>query len=383
MTVTLATQLITNTKATIYQLALDVATTLGLPVTSWLPGDPTRSDYHVVAEELEAVELVIANFVASGFLDHAEDFWLTLLADQVFDVQRTSAAYATCTILLTNAGGGYFNPQPGDITVKSSTSDQTYHTTDGGTLASGPGTTLELDVVADVAGSAGSASIAEINTLVTTMLSVTVSNTTAATAVDEESDQALRARCRAKLGSLSPNGPRDAYVYVATTPSLSGTPNVTRARAFADSPTGLVTLYLAGPSGAVAGADRTLVEAGIVAYATPLTITPTVLSATNVIVAVTYQLWLYASVGVTAAEAQVAVEAALDAMFVSRPIGGDVITGSGALYLTMIESVIRAVYPQHSFRVSVSLPTGDTALDPNEVAVKGAVTPTITFVDDP
>ena len=165
--------------------------------------------------------------------------------------------------------------------------------------------------------------------------------------------------------------------------TLSGTANVTRARAFADSDTGDVTLYLAGPSGAVAEADRALVEAAIITNATPLCVTPTVLSSTNVLVPITYQLWLYSSVGVTEAEAEAAVDAALDAMFLSRPIGGDVISASGNLYLTMIESVIRATYPGKAFRVSVPLPAGDTPLAQNEVAVKGAVTPTITFVDDP
>jgi len=384
MSLTLTSLLLQETKATIYAAALAVADTLGLPVTSWHAGDPTRSLYHVLSTKLATIEAIVVSYCKSGFLDYAEGDWLTLVAEQVYDVDRTEATTATTTVTLTNGGGGLFEIEAGDLTFKSSTSNKTYHNTTGGTLASGPGTTIPIEVEADEAGSDSSAAALEIDTMVTTLSSVTCSNATAATAVDEELDAALRVRCRAKLASLSPNGPADAYTYVALTSELSGTSNVTRARSVADATDGSVDIYLAGPSGVVAGADVTLVETAIATYATPLCITPTVASATGVSVAITYQLWIYSSVGETAAEIEAAVAAALAAKFAEQPIGGDVITTPpGSLYLTLIESVIRGVYPAHAFRVSVSAPAGDTSLAISEVATLGTVTATITLVTPP
>src|SRR5690606_14818917 len=72
-----------------------------------------------------------------------------------------------------------------------------------------------VDVIAFEAGSASSSSAGEITEIVTTMLQVTCSNPVALIGRDEESDPALRQRCRDSLGALSPNGPQAAYEYWA------------------------------------------------------------------------------------------------------------------------------------------------------------------------
>lgn len=384
MTVSLASLLIAETKAAIYQKGLDVATALGLPVTSWAPGDPTRSLYHFLSEVLATLEEVVALYVASGFLDHATGNWLKILAYQVYGVVYEEATYATTTVTLSNGGGGLYVIAVGDLTLRNTATGATYRNTTGGTLASGPGTTLAITVVADDAGSEGSAAALAIDALVTTLLGVTCSNATAAVGVDEESEPSLRQRCRDKLGSLSAAGPKDAYNYVARTSALTGTTAVNRTRSVGDTTTGVVTVYLAGPSGAVAAPDVTLVQTAIEQWAAPLGITPTATSATAVTVAVTYDLWLYASVGVTQPEAEAAVQSALETLFLSHPIGGDVITvPPGALYHSLIESTIREVYPAHAFRVVVTAPAGDTSLTINQVVALGAVTPSIIFVTDP
>src|SRR5690606_37990123 len=124
----------------------------------------------------------------------------------------------------------------------------------------------------------------------------------AAVRVEKQAPETIRRRCRAARGRLSPNGPRDAYTDVALDHEITGTSNVTDARSFGDSEIGATTIYLRGPSGAVAEEDRALVEAAILRWATPLCITPTVLSCVAVPVAVTYQLWVYRSVNKTAEE---------------------------------------------------------------------------------
>ncbi len=382
MTISLASLLIQETKAAIYTTALQVATAIGLPVSSWQAGDPTRSLYHVEAELLESLEGVVVNFISSGFLDYAHGIWLKICAKQTFNVDVPSATFATTTITLTNAGGGVYDIDAGDLTFKSTDSGKTYRNTTGGHLdASG---TLDVTVVADEAGTDSSAGAGEIDDMVTTLLGVTCSNASAATGIDEQDESVTIAQCRDKLDSLSPDGPKGAYAYVARNPDLSGTNAVTRVRTYDDSDTGDVTVYLAGSGGGIDEPNRLLVEAAIAIWATPLCITPTILAASDVVVPVTYELWVYKSVNKTADEVKAAVQTALESMIATRPIGGDIIAPAttGKLYDSMIESTIRGVFPQ-VFRVTLTTPSADTALANGEVATLGTVTPTVNLVVDP
>lgn len=382
MTISLATLLIQETQETIFNAALSVASAIGLPVSSWQAGDPTRSLYLLESETLSTLEIIVVGFITSGFLDYATGNWLTILAKQVYNVDRPDATYATTTVTLTNSGGGIFVIGPGDLTFKSSSSGQTYHNTTGGTLTGTPAT-LDLTVVADEAGSASSAGATEIDTLVTTLLGVTCSNALAAVGVDAQDDATLRVQCRDKLGSLSPNGPSDAYSYVARNSALTGTTAVTRVRVYPDSETGQVTIYLAGPSGGIGSPDLTLVQTAIATWATPLTITPLILSASNVSIDVAYTAYIYKSANKTTAQAEADIQASIEATFSTEPIGGDIIppATTGSLYQSQIADAIK-VYPQ-IFRVVVSSPSGDTALTNGQVPALGTVTPTIVFVNDP
>lgn len=386
--VPLSALVVRQTKEQIYELALAVANAIGLPVSSWQPGDPTRSLYHLESEMLSVLEDVIVGYVQSRFLDLAEGDWLKVKADQDFNVQVPPASFAETDVVLTNTGGGYFpDMEPGDIQFRNTISGKTYTSTTGGTLASGTvlaPTTLTVTVVADEAGSDSSAGAGEIDFIITGMQGVTCSNAVAALAVDEQDEATTRQQCRDKLGSFSPNGPKEAYAYVARNAELTGTSAVTKVRVYGDSDFGEVTVYLRGPGGAIPEADRVLVETAILRYATPLCITPTVLSATNVIVPVTYSLWIYKRCGKNATEIAADVQAALEAAFASREIGGDVIEpATGKLYRSFVESTIRAAFPVDAFRVTVSLPAGDTSLTRGQVAALGVVTPSIFITVDP
>lgn len=382
MAISLASQLIQETKAAIYAKALEVATSIGLPVSSWRPGDPTRALFQLEAQLLESLEAVVVGFISSGFLDYAEGTWLEILADQVFGVTVPDATYASTTVTLTNAGGGVYEIDAGDVTVKNSTSGKTYRNTTGGILSGGG--TLDLTFVADEAGSDSSSSAGEIDELVTTLLGVTCSNATAAVGTDRQSDATTRQQCRDKIDSLSPNGAKGAYAYVARNSELTGTTAVTRVRVYPDSDTGEVELYIAGPSGAVSSGVVTAVEDAVATYCTPLCITPIVASASAVTVPVTYTLWVYESANKTSSEIQEEVEAALEDMFAEREIGGDIIPPAltGYLYKSLIESTIRSTFGE-AFRVTVSAPAADVSLGNDEVAVLGTVTPTINIVEAP
>lgn len=381
----LASQLITETRAQIYARGLAVATALGLPVTSWIAGDPTRSTYHYLSAVLEALEIQVAGYIASGFLDYATGDWLTILAAQLYNVTRIGSTYAGTSVTLTNGGGGLYVIGVGDVVVKSSLSGKTYTNTSGGTLASGPGTTLDLDFVADEAGASSSAAALGIDTMVTGLLAVTCSNATAALGIDEELDEPLRDRCRAKLGMLSPNGPADAYDFVVRDPTLTGVTDITRSRTVADSTTGAVTVYVGSDSGASAGASVTAAQAAVELWATPLCVTPTVVNCAALSVPVTYELWLYSAAGETDAAVKAKVAADLAVMFAARPIGGDIIApaATGKLYQSLIAATIRASYPTTAFRVSVTAPAADVAMAINEIATLPAPTATIHFEASP
>lgn len=387
MTVSLATLLIQATKAQILNYALGIAQNLGLPVTSWQAGDPTRSLYMLESELLSTLESVVVGFISSGFLDFAHGDWLNVKAKQDFGVDVPGATFASTSCVLTNSGGSVFDDiEVGAITAKNTSTGKTYRNVTGGALAAAVGmtpATLALSFTADEAGADSSAGEGEIDDLVTTMLGVTISNPTAAIGLDAQDESTTVQQCRDKLGSLSPDGPKEAYAYVARNPDLAGTRAATRVRVYSDSDTGDVTVYLASSSGPIAEPDRALIETAILTWATPLCITPTVLSATGVAVAVTYTVWLYKSANKTADEAKADILAALENMIATRPIGGDIIppAATGSLYASLIESTIRAVYPQ-VFRVVITLP-GDTSLGNGQVATLGAVTGTVNLVVDP
>jgi hypothetical protein len=173
---------------------------------------------------------------------------------------------------------------------------------------------------------------------------------------------------------LSASGPRDAYDYVVRTPSLSGTTEITRSRTIGDATTGAVTTWVAGPSGAVSAGAVTLAQTAVVKWAAPLCVTPVVSNAVSLVVAVTYEIWLYDSVGETDAAIAAKVAADLLRAFQTRPIGGDVLSGVGKLYKSFIEATLKESYPRDVFRVSVSAPVGDTTLATNQVVALGVVT---------
>ncbi len=314
------------TAAQYFARGLELAAAYALPVTTWRAGDPTRTLYQFAAEMLGERDGTVAEFIKAGWLSSAEDDWLEVLAYETFGVTKTAAGYATPTVTVTNAGGGYYDPAAGDLTFKSTESGVTYHTTSGPLVGGAPGVlsagvTATFELVADTAGSTGSSGIDEIDTMVTQLDGVVVVSSTASLANDAQSDEELREACRATLGSLSPSGPRDAYEYVALTPALTGETGVTRARAVTSGP-GAVTVYLAGPSGAVTGAAVDAVQDAIDRWATPLTVTATAVSADAL--AVTRLVTVHKADSNSSSDASIesAIEIALVKLFAATKIGG-------------------------------------------------------------
>lgn len=366
MTISLSSLISAATASQILSTGLQVAQALGLSVTTWRDDDPTRVTFHFLSEFLATKEGLAVEFVRSGFLSLARGQWLTLIAEDYYGVTRTEATFATSTVSLQNTGGGFYILDPGDITVENSTTGATYHNTTSITIGAGGSGTV--DVVADEAGSSGSAAADEIDTLVTTYTGVTVTASTAAVGTDEQSDSSLRTQCLATLGALSPNGPADAYEYVCRDSELTGTTEITRAKSSGETTDGTVTVYVAGASGAVSGGAVTAAQDAVEQWATPLCITPTVASAVAVPIAITATV----SGGSVPEDVEDQVESAVTAMLADIDI-------DGLVAVSAIYTVIHGVLVDNgvtSPTVTLTAPAADTDLDADEVPTIGAVSVT-------
>ena len=395
---TLQSLIASLSKAQIFQKLLDVCDALGLETESWQSGDPTRTFLDAAASRFADWENSTTGFpamVAGGLLAIATGDWLTILLDQNYNVQRRTATFATCAPDTSGAGGfqivngtavdqGHFDI--GDLRVQNPhvTGFPTFTNTVAFDL--GPNATVVTSVQAEASGSGSNSTIGQIDTLVSPGMSgVTVSNLSSATAQDDESDADARARGQSKLESVSPAGPRKAYTYFLTTPELqadgSNQTNVTRVLALEESDYGDAIIFIAGASGALSGADvtkaqNTLEGTGGTAPATgchPLVVNGQVLTSSNLAVNVTYELWVYSDINLTAAQIQTVVSNALTAAFAKIPIGGNIIppATSGNVYVdwikarileavdTLADGVTLARGGPYGFKCNITAPAAD------------------------
>lgn len=378
--VLLATLIVRQTKGFIFQKMIDVMSALGVDVESWESGDPTRSALYAKAIIEESREDLVCSAIEGGFLDTAAGDWLTVKTASDYEVERRAATYATTTVRYTNAGSELFTIDPYDDVLINTSTEERFVNVTGGTLSPGGGT-LTVTVIAETAGSGATSAAGEIDAFASgsERANVTVTSLAAAVGTDDEKDTELRARAKAKLGALSPNGPNDAYHYVLTTPELNGGAQITKTRVDGDSTNGTVTIYVAGASGAVSGGDVTLGQAAVEEYSEPICIGATVINSTNVVQAVTYELWVYSTINLTTDAIEERIEDALAEALSSRDIGGDVIPPAltGALYVNFLEATILNAVAPFGFRVSVTTPASDVGLTPSQVLVAGTVTPNV------
>lgn len=381
---TLAQLIVQETKAALYAQALSFAETVGLPVTSWQTGNPTRSLYHIISTWWAAQEQIAARYVAAHFLDLAAQLddpqWLIAIAYEQFGYTAREATYATCTVQLTNTGAGVFDPIDAQSLTFAKTGDPniTYRNTTGGSLLDGSvtPTTLDLTVECEVAGSDGSAAPGDL-TIVTSLIGVTATNITTATGIDAESATSIVAGCRAKLEALSPNGAAGAYAYVALNAAITGASDVTRVRVIDDSTTGDVIVYVASSSGAVSAPDLALVEAALVETALPFCMTLTCSSASALPVTTTITASVYDSVNATESEIKQAIVDAVGALFATIPIGGD--GDDGKVFRARLISTVEQTFPGYVFDVVLAAPAADVALAVSQVATTGITTGDVTL----
>lgn len=351
----------------------------GVDVTNWKPGAVVRTIISGVALVIASLSALISVGTKAGFLSLSSGDWLTLVAHYVYGVDRILATFASGTLTLTNVSGNVYTVAAGDFQVKSSLTGALFHNTSAFVLNAS--SSLTIPIAANDAGSASTAFIGEIDTLVTMLTGVTCSNPVSLVGTDDEEDAALQTRCSEKLGSLSPFGPADAYAFAARNATRTDGTNVgvTRVNLTKDG-FGNVNVYVATPSGGVSGTSTTgdlgAVNAAIQTNAAPLAVTASVFSATPNVIPITYELWMYGNAGMTLATLQTTIATALADFFAVEPIGGDVAdTLPGKVWHSALETEISSAV-KGIFRVSITSPTGDVSIATNEVPQLGTITVT-------
>lgn|GEM_PF-1088936 len=369
----------------------------GVTTTAWKPGSVVRTLIAGVAVVASGLSNLTALLAQSGFLSTATGDWLTNVAREVFAVERIPATFATTAVTFVNSGGGVYSFDPGDLQILNPTTHQAYFNVESVTIGSGA-TVEDVIVQAYTAGSAGTSYPGEISQFQTAGLSpnVTVTNDTAAIGTDAESDPSIRQRCLDKLGSLSPNGPSDAYAFVARSAvdANGSSLGITRVRVTNDG-YGNVNVYLGKADGGVDGTIGNLatplgiVDDAMQRKAAPLAVTLNTFSAIEAQVDITYTIWLYNTSGLTEQQIKDVVQANLATFIANQPIGGNLIgVTSGRIYFSAIESAIGgAVTPQGvallPMKVEIATPSGDFLLGPDEVPTIGAVNGTVIQLKPP
>lgn len=371
-----------TTPVTVDQVRLSIYSTLaqiGVDTTTWKPGAVVRTMIAATAIMVSALSRLMAEIAKSGFLETAEGGWLTLLARNVYNVQRIDATFATAPVLIANSSGGIYVLSDGELQVTNLRTGATFVNVGPLTIpAVSSGSSCSL--IATQAGSISTSLVTDSMVVSSPLPGVTIALVAAAIGLDEESDPLLRQRCLDKLGALSPNGPPDAYGFVArsATRGDGSAIGVTRVRLTNDAHGG-VDVYVAGASGAIDPADLAAVEAAIQTQAAPLAVTARVHNATEVPIAPVVSVGLYTSSAMTDAQVQDAVAAQITTYFGQQPIGGNTESVSGLIYRGAIGAAVGATLgpsgrPLPFYRIEVNTPSTDIGLAINEVATLVGIT---------
>lgn len=373
----------------VYASLTRIQEALGLSTTSWRVGGVVRALNRAASYMVShAIKLVVA-VNRSAFGDTAADAWLDLRVADLYgdDVARIGETFARGNVLVSNALGGLYTYDAGELVLLNTAKKKTYANVEAVTIDP-----LEEDVEVLVqaveAGSASTAAPGQIDALVTTALGLSVTHTETLIGLDKQSDADFLAAARESTGRLSPNGPRDAYAWRAKSVVRDDgtTIAVNRAKVSASGVPVLVTV--ASPDGEVDGDDVALIQAAVDEGVVPDGIEATVSSATALPVDVTATVYVRRTIGTVAAlDIKTAIESKLANFFAaatSMPIGGFVIDpADGMVYRNALIGVIKALElegvtdaPEHVAQIVLAAPAADIDVEDDEVPTLG--TPTIT-----
>lgn len=352
---------------------LSILQTIGFPVASWHKGGVYRTIFATIAKVLAPFTNLQVLITKSGFLDYSESPWLEFLAEEVYGVTPTPLSFATGPLTVDNNAGGDFHFEPRAFRIFNPVTKKVYVNRDAFDVAPNQlGVAITIDAVEG--GAASSSDAGQITGIETPGNGLSVTNEEAVVGYDAESAASIRLRCRLKLASLSPDGAAAAHDYVARTFELNGGVVVTRTNGIWDSDVGEVTLYIAGPSGAISSPDVAKVQAAIDRLTTPTGIDVTVVSATNKVVNVTATVWFHSSLNMTSAAVKQAESDYVTSWIAGLDIGGEKIASDGKVFRVAVEGALQRVPNVPVITATVADPAADIDIAPNEVPVPGFMT---------
>lgn len=350
---------------------------MGIRADLWPKGGVAGSVMTDMAGRIAAQANDAIAAIKAGWLPTATGGWLTWVALYFYGITRREATFASGSLTVTNTAGGVYNEAPFTVTFQDSASKKTYVNVDAIALAAGPGPTQTIQIQAVEAGSASNAAPLQIDTVVTSLPGVTCSNAAPVLGIDAQSDEELRQECWDSLGARSVRGPRTAYAFAIQIAlnSITQTPvNINRWTVTSSSHKGQVTVVIASPSGVPDANDVTGVATSIEAVARPECVQVTTLAATKLVYSGPVVVYLPPSPGLLQATVAQAVLDAIDAFFVSYPIGGRTADGVTGVHGSGIEGAIAGAFPGI---FAVDSP-GDLAMTSQQVAVSVISLPDIT-----
>lgn len=277
------------------------------PVTDWNSGGVVRTllelQTEIIDELIGRADSVLPQILGQGSIDSSDGDWTAAVAFGLFGLSKILGTQWTQTVLLAcTAGKGPYVFTAG-TQVLLTTDNKRGIVSVGGTLSGGG--TLSIDVVGESPGALRGL----INRLESPLAGVSVVSSAVKIVSsvpqfgsDDETDNALIARCLARWPSLATIGTKDRVEVWARAASTE----VTRIRVDADTVNpGGVIVTIAGVSGAVSGGAVTAAQAYVDARA-PITDFITIQNASN--------LTITATANVTVPAAQLAaIQAAADA----------------------------------------------------------------------
>ena len=346
---------------------LQILADLELPTTAWQELSSVREYIYATANSDAILSDSITPAARAGLLDYAEGQWLTLTADQEYDVERIVSTFATGDIRLTESDGDPHTFSAGDVRVLNETTGKTYTNTEGGTLTANG--TLDLAFIADEPGSASDLVSGQTLSLLTAIPGVTPSYVADLLGQDEETDQSVRDRCRDSMAKASPNGPAAAYDYYAKSALRpDGTAvGVTRTKRVEANAT--VTLYCADADGGISAPDVAIVQDVIDLNVVPTGFTAIVVAASTLAVSLAFTLSRSPTATASEASLETLINAAIASYFSSIPVGGDPSLSFQGIFVSTLIQRIRNAAGANVVDVVVTLPASDQALANNQVPV--------------
>lgn len=240
---------------------LTLASKAGFPTTSWQDRSVPKAIIDVVSPliaEVKATQKTLANAAFRKTAHLAGVGYLDLLAEDFYGLQRQLASVCVRSILVTNNSGASLSISPGSLLIRASGTELYFESSSTVTIASGASSAVEF--TAKEAGSAHSATFGgyEIVSGATSAAFADVAIVTEG--YDEESDDAMNARCDAIFGALSHAGPNRFYETIARNFSRE----ITRVKVLRNTPSaGSVTVVIGGdlapcPSGTASALEAVL-----------------------------------------------------------------------------------------------------------------------------